>query len=87
MSEDASRPRSDAVDIARGLSLLAMAAYHFVWDLTAFSFVPPARAVHAADAFRVDGHRLALFSRSSAFRWRLPIRTAALGRVLPSGSA
>ncbi len=41
MSEAASRPRSDAIDIARGLSLLAMAAYHFVWDLTAFSFVRP----------------------------------------------
>ncbi|HXZ16917.1 MAG TPA: heparan-alpha-glucosaminide N-acetyltransferase [Roseiarcus sp.] len=49
MSE-ASRPRVgppktggrvDAVDVARGLALIAMAAYHLTWDLAHFWLVPP----------------------------------------------
>ena len=33
--------RVDAVDCARGLALVGMAAYHLIWDLAAFRLVPP----------------------------------------------
>jgi uncharacterized membrane protein len=32
--------RIDAIDIARGLALVAMAIYHFTWDLEFFGYVP-----------------------------------------------
>lgn len=32
-----SRPRRAALDLARGVAVLAMVAYHFVWDLWAFN--------------------------------------------------
>ena len=38
MSESA---RFDAVDVARGLALVAMAAYHFTWDLSWFGVIEP----------------------------------------------
>ena len=34
--------RIDAIDIARGMALVAMAIYHFTWDLEFFGHVPPA---------------------------------------------
>jgi uncharacterized membrane protein len=34
--------RIDAIDIARGMALVAMAIYHFTWDLEFFGYVPPA---------------------------------------------
>ena len=34
--------RLDAVDVARGLALVAMAGYHFTWDLAYFGVVAPA---------------------------------------------
>ena len=34
-------PRIDAIDIARGLALVAMAIYHFSWDLEYFGYAPP----------------------------------------------
>jgi uncharacterized membrane protein len=33
--------RLQAVDLARGLALVAMAVYHFTWDLEFFGYVPP----------------------------------------------
>jgi len=33
--------RIDAIDIARGTALVAMAIYHFTWDLEFFGYVPP----------------------------------------------
>lgn len=33
--------RIEAIDIARGLALLAMAVYHFTWDLEFFGYLPP----------------------------------------------
>ena len=33
--------RLDAIDVARGLALVAMAAYHFTWDLAYFGVVAP----------------------------------------------
>lgn len=37
-----SRPRLGRVDIARGIALLAMAIYHFGWDLEFFGYLAPA---------------------------------------------
>jgi uncharacterized membrane protein len=37
----ASRPRIDALDMARGAALVAMAVYHFTWDLEFFGYVEP----------------------------------------------
>jgi uncharacterized membrane protein len=36
------RRRLDAVDVARGLALVAMAGYHFTWDLAYFGVIEPA---------------------------------------------
>jgi uncharacterized membrane protein len=36
--------RIDAIDIARGIALLAMAIYHFTWDLGFFGYVEPGMA-------------------------------------------
>lgn len=41
MSEPQSKGRIDAIDIARGTALVAMAIYHFTWDLEFFGYVPP----------------------------------------------
>ncbi len=38
----APRPRIEAVDAARGVALAAMGVYHFVWDLSFYSFIPAA---------------------------------------------
>jgi len=35
------RPRIEALDLARGLALLAMASYHFTWDLEFFGYADP----------------------------------------------
>ena len=35
-----SRPRIEAVDVARGVALVAMGVYHFIWDLSFFEFIP-----------------------------------------------
>jgi uncharacterized membrane protein len=35
------RRRIDVLDMARGCALLAMAVYHFTWDLEFFGYVPP----------------------------------------------
>jgi uncharacterized membrane protein len=34
--------RIDAIDLARGLALVAMAVYHFTWDLEFFGYIAPA---------------------------------------------
>jgi len=42
-AEAGARPRRriDAIDIARGVALLAMAVYHFAWDLEFFGYAAP----------------------------------------------
>lgn len=35
------KPRLEALDFARGAALLAMAVYHFTWDLEFFGYAPP----------------------------------------------
>jgi len=35
------KPRLEAIDLARGAALIAMAVYHFTWDLEFFGYAPP----------------------------------------------
>jgi uncharacterized membrane protein len=42
----ASRPRLTRIDIARGVALIAMAIYHFGWDLEFFGYMAPATTAH-----------------------------------------
>jgi uncharacterized membrane protein len=49
--------RDARVDIARGVAVLAMVAYHVVWDLAAFNLVDP--GLTAAPAFRWSGALIA----------------------------
>lgn len=39
------RSRIKLVDVARGLALIAMAIYHFVWDLDFFGYIDPGTSV------------------------------------------
>ncbi|MGL4406180.1 MAG: heparan-alpha-glucosaminide N-acetyltransferase, partial [Notoacmeibacter sp.] len=39
MQKPASIARIDGLDVARGIALLAMASYHFTWDLELFGFL------------------------------------------------
>lgn len=41
MDEPKPSRRIDAIDIARGTALVAMAIYHLTWDLEFFGYVPP----------------------------------------------
>lgn len=38
------KPRLQIIDLARGLALVAMAIYHFTWDLEFFGYAPPGMA-------------------------------------------
>ncbi|MBO1039468.1 DUF1624 domain-containing protein [Brucella pituitosa] len=40
------RPRLERIDIARGVALIAMAIYHFGWDLEFFGYMVPATTAH-----------------------------------------
>jgi len=42
----AGRPRLTRIDIARGVALIAMAIYHFGWDLEFFGYIAPATTAH-----------------------------------------
>ena len=46
MQKQISIPRLDYLDHARGLALLAMATYHFSWDLELFGYLPAGTASH-----------------------------------------
>jgi uncharacterized membrane protein len=49
MSESSSKsPRIDVLDVARGVALLAMASYHFTWDLEFFGYAEPGMTAHGA---------------------------------------
>ena len=39
MKRDTPRPRFAIVDIARGVAIIAMVAYHLCWDLSYFRFI------------------------------------------------
>ena len=40
-TQQGTRGRIDAIDLARGFALVAMAIYHFTWDLEFFGYVTP----------------------------------------------
>ena len=56
-SEPAARGRIAAVDVARGLALVGMGAYHLTWDLAHFGFVAP--SVPFSPAMRLLSHAVA----------------------------
>ena len=39
-------PRIEAIDLARGAALIAMAIYHFTWDLEFFGYLEPGMTAH-----------------------------------------
>ncbi len=47
-SEPRAKTRLQRVDIARGIALIAMAIYHFSWDLEFFGYLAPATTEHGA---------------------------------------
>lgn len=79
--------RIDAIDIARGTALVAMAIYHFTWDLEFFGYVPPgmtavggwklfARCIASSFLFLVG---VSLFlGHAKAIRWPGFIRRLAM---------
>ena len=87
--------RLDVVDVARGLSLVAMACYHFTWDLSYFGvvdplipFTPPMRLASAliGGAFlALAGLSLAL-AHDGGFRsrsyWRRMLRIGAAAALV-----
>ncbi len=54
----ASRLRIEAIDVARGVALVAMGVYHFVWDLSFYNFVPPSTVYEPG--FQYFGHIIAM---------------------------
>ncbi len=48
MTSAARPPRIDALDVARGLALLAMATYHFAWDFEFFGYADPGMTARGA---------------------------------------
>jgi len=89
--------RFDVIDVARGLALVAMAAYHFTWDLAYFGvisanapFTTPMRvASHAIGSvfLALAGVSLAL-AHAKGFRWRaFSVRLARIGAAAALVSA
>ncbi|WEK03608.1 MAG: heparan-alpha-glucosaminide N-acetyltransferase [Candidatus Devosia phytovorans] len=79
MTDVVKRPRFAVVDIARGVAIIAMVAYHFCWDLSYFRFIAAdvgydqnwviiARTILAAFLFLV-GVGLVL-GHGNGIRWR-----------------
>ncbi|WP_250954275.1 DUF1624 domain-containing protein [Rhizobium sp. CG5] len=72
-------PRIGLLDAARGLALIAMASYHFTWDLEFFGYIEPGTATHgwwkiyarliAGTFLFLAGASLAL-AHEPAIRWR-----------------
>ena len=81
------KSRIEAVDVARGVALLAMAIYHFTWDLEFFGYIDPgttavggwklfARAIASSFLFLV-GVSLVL-AHARGIRWRPFLRRLAM---------
>jgi uncharacterized membrane protein len=49
--------RDQRIDVARGVAVIAMVAYHFTWDLAAFGFIDPSSAT--TPGFRRAGAAIA----------------------------
>lgn len=91
MQEMPSNSRIDTLDVARGIALIAMATYHFSWDLELFGFLKSgtagsgffkyyARAIASSFLFLV-GFSLVLATRNG-IQWRRFIK-----RLLQVGAA
>lgn len=77
--EASRRPRLDVIDIARGIALLAMAVYHFSWDLFWFRLVDwdvaqgagwKAFAVAIASSFLALSGVSLVLAHGKIIRWR-----------------
>lgn len=94
MTTPAKSPRFAVVDIARGVAIIAMMAYHLCWDLSYFRFIAPdvgydpqwvmiARTILAAFMFLVGvglvlGHRNGIRWRAFWKRWLFVVAGAAV---------
>jgi uncharacterized membrane protein len=84
-SETATRPRIAAVDVARGVALVGMAAYHLSWDFSYFHLAPadfPATPPMRLFSHLVAGAFLMLAGASLALAHDGAIRWAAFWRRL-----
>lgn len=73
------RARIGAIDTARGLALIAMAVYHFSWDLSYFGYVDPVMVTHGgwkifartiASSFLILVGVSLVLAHGSGIRWR-----------------
>lgn len=81
------KPRLEPIDLARGTALIAMAIYHFAWDLEFFGYAPPgmtaqggwkifARCIASSFLFLVG---VSLFlAHARGLRWRPFLRRLAM---------
>lgn len=95
MSRPPSAGRIAAVDLARGVALIAMAIYHFTWDLEFFGYVPPgmtavggwklfARAIASSFLFLVGVSLFLAHARTVRWRpmlWRLGMVAGAAAAI------
>ena len=51
-------PRVDGLDVARGLALLAMASYHFTWDLEFFGYIEPGKQAVFGRSYAAEPDKL-----------------------------
>lgn len=84
------KPRLEAIDLARGAALVAMAVYHFTWDLEFFGYLPAgmtaiggwrlfARAIASSFLFLVG---VSLFlAHANRVRWRKWLKRMAMVAV------
>ena len=72
-------PRIDILDVARGIALLAMASYHFTWDLEFFGYVEQGTTAHGmwklyaraiASSFLLLAGASLVLAHSRGIRWR-----------------
>ena len=77
--------RIDAIDIARGIALLAMAIYHFTWDLEFFGYAEP--GLTAVGGWKLFARAIASsFSSSSASAFTSVIARKSAGSHSPAAS-
>ena len=93
-TDETAARRIPAIDIARGVAVIGMFAYHFTWDLASFGFI--ARTVPFSPGFRLFSHVVAstflflagfslVLAQSTPFRWdrwRRHIATIAAAALL-----